>query len=234
VERVLVVQHEDPCPPGLVGRWLVEDGLEVDVRRPYAGEPLPQGPGALDGHAGLLVLGGAMGADDDAEHPWLTTTKALLRAAVAEGLPTLGICLGHQLIASALGGRVERNPAGRQRGLVAVGWQPAAGTDALTAGLARAALAPHWNQDVVVDLPSGAVPLALSPGGELQVVRYAAGCWGLQCHPEADASIVAGWPGTGAVVPEVRAAEAALERDWRPVSTAWARLVLGGRLGGAA
>src|SRR4051794_37184949 len=103
VRSVLVVQHQDDCPPALVGEWLVEVGCRLDVRRPYAGDALPE---TLAEHGALLVLGGSMGAADDADHPWLAPTKDLVRDAAGRRTPTLGICLGHQLIAVALGGEV--------------------------------------------------------------------------------------------------------------------------------
>ena len=114
---VLVVEHEDKCPPALVGDWLVEAGCALEVRRPYAGDDLPD----LTAYDAFLVLGGPMGAGDDAKHGWLGPVKERVRDAVATGLPTLGICLGHQLIAVALGGTVERNPRGQQLGLLPVG-----------------------------------------------------------------------------------------------------------------
>ncbi|MGV3561778.1 MAG: type 1 glutamine amidotransferase, partial [Nocardioides sp.] len=88
---LLVVQHEDECPPGMLGRWWAEEGVTLDVRRPYAGEPLPPD---LAGHDGLVVLGGHMGADDDADHAWLAPTKQLVRVAAAGGGPALGVGLG--------------------------------------------------------------------------------------------------------------------------------------------
>ena len=121
--RVLVVQHQDDCPPALVGDWLVEAGCVLDVRRPYAGDELPDD---LADHDAFLVLGGSMGADDDADHHWLAATKALIREAAERGTPTLGICLGHQLAAVALGGEVTRNPQGQQLGLLPMGWTEAA------------------------------------------------------------------------------------------------------------
>ena len=117
--RVLVVQHQDDCPPALVGDWLVEAGCVLDVRRPYAGDELPDD---LADHDAFLVLGGSMGAADDADHHWLAATKALIREAAEGGTPTLGICLGHQLAAVALGGEVTRNPQGQQLGLLPMGW----------------------------------------------------------------------------------------------------------------
>ena len=71
--RVLVVQHQDDCPPALVGDWLTEAGAELDVRRPYAGDALPTD---LTGHDAFVVLGGSMGANDDDDHPWLRADQA--------------------------------------------------------------------------------------------------------------------------------------------------------------
>ena len=99
---VLVVEHDVECPPALFGEWLVEAGCDLDVRRPYAGDELP----GLTAYDGFVVLGGPMGANDDAQHPWLAPVKELVREARDVGLPTLGICLGHQLVAVALGGSV--------------------------------------------------------------------------------------------------------------------------------
>ena len=188
--RLLVVEHEAMCPPGWVGDWLVESGAELDVRRPYRGDALPTG---LGDHAGLLVLGGSMGADDDADHPWLSEVKELVRDAAATGAPVLGICLGHQLAAVALGGRVERNPRGQQIGVLDVGWTDEAGRDALFAPLVRPARAVQWNNDIVTEAPSGTVVLAHTPRGEIQAARFAPTVWGVQWHPEAGEGIVRDW-----------------------------------------
>jgi len=233
--RVLVVQHEDDCPPALLGRWLVEDGVDLDVRRPYAGDELPAD---LAEHDGLLVLGGPMDADQDADFAWLAPTRALIRDGVASGRPTLGVCLGHQLVALALGGRVERNPAGRQLGVLPVVWNDAAGDDPLFATLAGDRRCLHWNQDVVTELPDDAVLLATAPGGEVQAARFAPRAWGIQPHPEADASVARRWADTespdasvlarGAVVAaEVAEVGAELESAWRGLATAFAGVVTG-------
>lgn len=219
---LLVVQHEDECPPGMLGRWWAEEGVTLDVRRPYAGEPLPPD---LAGHAGLVVLGGHMGADDDADHAWLAPTKQLVRVAAAGGVPALGVCLGHQLMASALGGQVRRNPAGPQQGLLRVGWEEAAAADDLTAALAEPRRGVHWNDDVVLVLPPGGSRLATAPGGEVQAARHAPSVWGVQWHPEADVDVVAGWPGTVRAHDEVRAAGEELAAAWRPLAAAFLRLV---------
>jgi GMP synthase (glutamine-hydrolysing) len=172
---------------------LVEAGAVLDVRRPYAGEALP---GDLSGHAGMLVLGGEMGAHDDAAHPWLGEVKRLVVAAVDDGTPVLGVCLGHQLVAVALGGDVGTNPLGQQIGVLGVGWTPPAYDDRLlgpVAALGREVPAVQWNDDVVTALPPGAVDLAHTERGELQAARFAPAVWGVQWHPEAGEEIIGAW-----------------------------------------
>jgi GMP synthase (glutamine-hydrolysing) len=225
---VLVVQHQDDCPPALVGGWLRDAGCSLDERRPYAGEGLPDD---LRDHDALLVLGGSMGADDDATHRWLTAAKSLLREAARDGVPALGICLGHQLAAVALGGTVETNPAGRQLGVLPLGWLPASATDPVLS--TRPASAIHWNSDVVTVLPADAAALATAPDDTVQAARFAPTVWGLQSHPEVDDEIVALWAEDerdeiGAEVMDsalgqMRAAAEELQRAWRPVLMAFAR-----------
>lgn len=228
---ILVVQHEDDCPPAWVGDWLVEADCTLDVRRPYAGEDLPPD---LQGHDALLVLGGAMGANDDATHVWLTATKELVREAAARAVPTLGICLGHQLVAVALGGESGPNPRGQQLGLLPVGWTDAAGEDALARGLVGTGFGVHWNDDVVLRPPDGTVVLARTPEGELQAARFAPTVWGVQLHPEVDDRILETWAeddrdrydvGVLAdVLRRVACARDDLRAGWRPLAQAFARL----------
>jgi GMP synthase (glutamine-hydrolysing) len=190
---LLVVEHETDAPPGWMGEWLVEAGARLDVRRPYAGDPLPE---SLDEHSGMVVLGGDMGAYDDASCPWLTDVKRLVVAAAANRIPVLGICLGHQLVAVALGGEVERNPLGQQIGVLDVGWTAAARTDPVVGAVAsRAVPAPavQWNNDVVRSLPPGAVELAHTSRGEVQAARFGPAAWGVQWHPEAGEDIITSW-----------------------------------------
>ncbi|HET7388150.1 MAG TPA: type 1 glutamine amidotransferase [Nocardioidaceae bacterium] len=197
MQPLLVIEHEAQCPPGWMGEWLSDAGAELEVRRPYAGDALPAG---LGDNAGLVVLGGEMGANDDATYPWLTEVKRLIVAAAEDGIATLGICLGHQLVAVALGGTVGVNPRGQQLGVLDVGWTEQATQDELFAPLAQAAAgaarrtrAVQWNNDIVVEAPPGTDTLARTPEGELQAARFASRVWGVQWHPEAGPDIIGRW-----------------------------------------
>jgi GMP synthase (glutamine-hydrolysing) len=229
---VLVVEHEPACPPAHLGTWLAEAGAELRVCRPWAGEEVA----SLDGADALLVLGGSMGANDDATCPWLGAVRERIREAVDTGLPTLGVCLGHQLIAVALGGRSEPNAAGQQVGLFDVGWTPEAATDELMGPVATRRRGVQWNSDVVTRLPEGAVPLAVMPTGENQAARFAPAAWGVQLHPEVDRAVLTSWAAGDrddhlekgidqeAVLREIDAARGELDDAWRPLATRFAEL----------
>lgn len=193
--KVLVVEHEAGAPGGWLTDELGAAGCRVDVRRPYAGDRLPDvdevarmGPGA-----GVVVLGGSMSAWDDVEAPWLPDTRTLVRAAEAQGVPTLGVCLGHQLSAMALGGEAAPNPAGPTVAVLPVSWGAEAAEDPLFADVLDTAVAVHWNNDVVTGLPPGAETMATSPDGAVQAARLGRSVWGVQFHPEVGASIVEHW-----------------------------------------
>jgi GMP synthase (glutamine-hydrolysing) len=230
---VIVVEHQASCPPAWFGGWLAEAGVVLEVRRPYQGDELPR---SLAGMAGLLVLGGAMGADEIARHPWLTPTMDLIVRTADSDLPTLGICLGHQLVVSALGGSVAPNPRGREIGVRPVDWLPAAVSDPLFAPLvATRCVALYWNNDVVRRLPPGGQVLAKADTGEIQALRVGEGIWGVQFHPEVSPHLVGTWAeeerATGSLceldeaVAEVRANEPVLQATWRELAVSFAALV---------
>ena len=226
MSRILVVEHEAACPPAHVGTWLEEAGAELVVWRPWAGEPEP----VLEEYAALLVLGGSMGAHDDEAVAWLAPVKAMIRAAHESRLPTLGVCLGHQLIAVALGGDAGPNPRGQQVGLFDVGWSADAAADALLGPVATPRRGVQWNNDVVTELPEGAVTVAATPQGELQAVRFGAAMWGVQLHPEVDEPLVRSWAAGDrddhlergidqeALLKEIDAARDELDGAWRPLA----------------
>lgn len=233
---LLVIQHQETCPPGRVGEWLTAAGVNLDVRRPYADDVLPAD---LGGHDGLLVLGGEMGCRDDDVAPWLPAVRDLIATAAKGATPTLGICLGHQLATVALGGEVGRSESGRTVGVFTVDGGTALADDELLAVTAGAPVA-QWNDDIVTGLPSGATALATNERGDLLLARLAPTVWGVQGHPEADREIIGRWgdkdldsPGLAgldiaAALASIEAAQPAVDAAWRPAVTAFARLLHAG------
>jgi GMP synthase (glutamine-hydrolysing) len=229
----LVVEHESACPPAHLGTWLVDAGADLEVCRPWAGDDVP----GLAAYDGFVILGGSMSSHDDQTHPWLTAVKERVREAVDDAVPTLGVCLGHQLVAVALGGTVEVNPRGQQVGLYDVRWRPEAGDDDLFSAFPPTTRGIQWNTDIVTALPDGAVNLAETAEGELQVARFAPSVWGVQLHPEADGPVVRSWAAgdrddhlergidQAAVLADIDAARAELDEAWRPLATRLVALV---------
>lgn len=186
--RYLIVQHEAEAPAGwLAERW-AQQGIDLEVVRPDLGEPIP---GSLT-HDALVVLGGPMNANEDDDFPWLAPTRELIRSTVADGIPTLGVCLGHQLVNVALGGEVIVNPLGRIVGLVPLSLTAVGEDDPLLSGLSGRDVV-HYNGDVVSRLPEGASVLATSPDGSVQAVRYGPRVWGVQFHPETTPEVFEAW-----------------------------------------
>ena len=225
--RVLVVQHEAEDPIHLMGTWMT--GVDLTTCHAYDGDPVPA---STDGYDGLVVMGGAMGAHDDEKAPWLPAVRELIRAAADAATPTLGICLGHQLAAVALGGEIVVNPKGRQLGLIDIGFAAEAVDDPLLGVVVGPRRAMHWNDDVVTRLPVGARQLATAPTGEVQAVRYAETVWGVQWHPEVDDVIVAAWTSDGSLAPsekervldELTRSRHELDEAWRPLAEGFVAL----------
>ena len=231
----LVVQHSALEDAGRLGDWLGAAGLLLDVHRPYDGSPLPAGP---DGHAALVVLGGSMGAYDDDIAPWLPATRELLAAALAAGLPTLGICLGAQLLAAAAGGRVERGAAGPEIGPGLVAKRDAAAADRLFGPVPFTPDVVHWHWDTVTALPAGSVLLASSTRYPHQAFRIGDSAWALQFHVETTPEMVRRWAAEDAAEltaegldvdallgrTDLDALHADLAAIWQPFATRFAEL----------
>jgi len=226
---IAIIQHQAECPPARLGLWLADAGARPVGYRPDQGADLPD-PDAVDG---LIVLGGVMGANDDDVAPWLPRVRALLRDCAEARVPTLGVCLGHQLIAAALGGRVQPNPNGKQYGLTTIGYTTGATTDPLFGAAASPVRGVHSNNDIVADLPGGAVVVARAPGGEVQAARFGPSVWGVQWHPEVDDTVFATWCelepfGTEAearaTVSEIAAAADELQSAWQPLAARFVEL----------
>lgn len=230
--RLLVIQHEEECPPAWFGEWIEAAGVDVVVVRGDLGEQVPDSAAGFDG---LLVLGGEMGAYDDARYPWLTSTKALIAHAVGKTVPFLGICLGHQLGAVALGGAVVTNPAGTAVGLTPLGLTEAGRHDDLLSAVAEGDRAVQWNSDIVTVLPARSRLLAVAPDGSAQAIAFDTRAWGVQFHPEVSPEVFGRWeldtagPTNGEARADVLAAGDELAAAWRPLAERFATIVLAAR-----
>ncbi|HTP24135.1 MAG TPA: gamma-glutamyl-gamma-aminobutyrate hydrolase family protein [Anaeromyxobacteraceae bacterium] len=184
--EVVVLQHVACEGPGLLATSLRDEELEVRTVRLDRGEPVPS---QLSPARGLVAMGGPMGVHESDRYPFLLRELSLIERALADGVPFLGICLGSQLLAAALGARVY--PAGAQEiGILPVTKKPGACGDRLLGGAPAEFLALHWHGDVF-DLPKGALSLARSERTEHQAFRHGERAYGLLFHLEANAEQVA-------------------------------------------
>jgi GMP synthase (glutamine-hydrolysing) len=207
--RWIVLQHVPHEGPGLIADELRRAGQAYEVVRLDLADRLP----VAGSFAGLVVMGGPMGVSDDRLHSWLPDERDLMAATVADGKPVLGVCLGAQQLAVALGaevttgaepeiglGRVELTGPGRR--------DPVTGPE--YGGLAATTVpCVHWHQDTF-SLPDGAVHLAASPRFPHQAFRWGDRAYGLQFHVEVDGDLAAAWAPhlpVGVTLPPTRLAE---------------------------
>ena len=174
----VVIQHEPGEGLGTLAPLLGEARLV----RTFTGQAVPEQAEAL------VVLGGGMGVADQERLPHLREEIRLLRRCVESGAPVLGICLGSQLLAAALGGSVERARA-KEIGFYRVRLAEAARSDALFSGAPGDFVAFHWHGDAFT-LPAGAVALAGSTMTPLQAFRFGERAWGVQFHLETDFDVL--------------------------------------------
>ena len=185
--RVLVIQHIACEHPGVFGDVMHERGAKAVSVEVDEGDPLPD----WREFDAILVMGGPMGAQDDAEHPWLAPERELVRGAVEAGKPFLGVCLGVQLLATALGARVYEAER-PEVGLLEVGLTDEGRDDPLFAGLGDRFVSLQWHGDTF-DLPDGAVRLASSPPIPNQAFRFGDGAYGVQFHLEVTGEMAVEW-----------------------------------------
>ncbi len=182
----LILETGQPVAPmrrhGSFAHWIRvaaglarDEAVVVDVEH---GEALP----SREGFAGAIVTGSAAMVTD--RHDWSERSAHWLRESAHAGLPLLGICYGHQLIAHALGGEVGDNPNGREMGTVCLDLHPPAHQDPLFAGLPARFPAQATHLQSVLRLPQGATLLARSGQDPAHAFRWGDAVWGLQFHPE--------------------------------------------------
>ncbi len=182
----LILETGQPVPAmkryGRFPHWIrVAAGLaeaETVVVNVEAG----QAPPSPEGFAGTIVSGSAAFVTDRAE--WSERTADWLRAAAHDDMPVFGICYGHQLLAHALGGQVDYNPAGRESGTIELELHPPAFEDPLFAGLPERFPAHATHLQTVLRAPDGATVLARSPQDACHAFRWGRNAWGVQFHPE--------------------------------------------------
>lgn len=233
--RVLVIENDDVAPLDLVTEWLTQAGLSVDIVKPHAGELLPSSIPA--GYAAVLALGGRMGAHDDEEFSWLTTERGLMKDVIAQDFPFVGICLGAQILASAVDGKSVRTPM-PEAGIVQLEMSESAEQDKLFGDLfGKKVPATSWHQDYIVDLPDDAVVLASTPECPVHAFRLGSNVYGMQFHPEASIDTSAKWAtpkdnvlaklnlNPDLVVADMQSWQEELAQIWQPVFTRWAESI---------
>jgi GMP synthase (glutamine-hydrolysing) len=183
--RVLAVVHQDDAGPGVFADVVGERGHELELWRPFAGDVRPRG-----GPDAAMVFGGAMHVDQEDRHPWLRGEKRELAALLDAGVPTLGVCLGSQLVAELAGAPVGR-AAAPEIGWFEVEREPAAEHDPVLGPLPDRFEAFQWHS-YEFGLPPGGLALARS-ADRLQAFRAGEVAWGIQFHAEVTPAIARHW-----------------------------------------
>lgn len=188
MKPLLVFQHIECETPGVFLDLLEKQQRPVETVRLHRGDLAPDD---LSPFSGLLVMGGPMSVNDEADYPWLRAEDRLLKEALALDFPTLGICLGSQLIAKAAGGTIRRGPRKE------IGWYPvqltmAARHDRLFGGFSESIEVFEWHGEYF-DTPPGAVNLARSALYECQAFSIGRHVYGLLFHLEVTSSMAYDW-----------------------------------------
>jgi len=191
VKPIVCVRHEDSDTLGVAIPALERQGAEVRVVDAW--KPDTDWDGLWKEATGIVVFGGEMNADEVAHHPYLANERDLLGTAVDMNVPVLGVCLGAQLLARALGAQVTPAPV-RELGFALIHPTEAAADDPLLSVLVDGDQMFEWHKDTFA-LPEDAVLLAAGDQVRNQAFRYGDRAWGIQFHPEVTASNLELWFG---------------------------------------
>ncbi|MCX5779688.1 MAG: type 1 glutamine amidotransferase [Firmicutes bacterium] len=187
--RLLMIQHVACEGPGLLADVLSDDGWELEIK--LMDTPGAVLPNQLDDYQALVILGGPMGAYEEISYPYLIKVQDLIREAVIKNIPTIGICLGGQLIARVLGAQVAPNPS-KEIGWLHVHLLPAGEKNRLFMDLPPMLSVFQWHGDSFA-LPAGAVLLASSELCPNQAFVYNHNIWALQFHLEVTPAMIKNW-----------------------------------------
>lgn len=188
LKPVLIVLHQEHSTSGRVGRLLQARGYALDIRKPRYGDPLPA---TMAGHAGAVIFGGPMGANDADD--FLKIETDWIGTCLKEDAPFLGICLGAQMLAKHLGARVYTHSEGRAEvGYYKLGLTDAGLRHAAEAGFAWPSTVYQWHRDGF-DCPTGAECLATGGDFPVQAIRAASRVYGIQFHPEVTPAMMCRW-----------------------------------------
>lgn len=185
----LVFQHIEVEHPGIFRDFMRQDGISWDTVELDEGDNIP----GLEDYDALIVMGGPMDVWEENEHPWLVTEKQAIRQAIVElNMPYLGFCLGHQLMADALGGKVGKM-AKPEVGILDIELTSDGLESALFSGTQKNIKSLQWHGAEVIEPPPGSLILAKSPSCSLQALQYKNTAFSMQCHIEMIDSTVSDW-----------------------------------------
>lgn len=210
--NILILQHVQFEHPGIFRQFLAEDGHQSTTVQLGNGDALP----SLDGYDALWVLGGPMDVWEEDDYPWLVEEKAFIQEAVEQrGLSYLGLCLGHQLLAEALGGHCGKSET-PEIGVLDVQLTEEGASGVFMDGLPEKFPSLQWHSAEVKQMPAGAKCLATSPDCVVQAMQWGPRAYSLQFHVEIEADTVETWnqdPTYAAALSEALGPDGAVELD---------------------